>query len=188
MPINKNVGMSITRPPSIYYKQASDRLLFRSITLDDIEPWSEFCNKEDYQRFVGADISLSSKLRATQWIEKQIERETNKEFGQLAVVEKSSGNFIGVGGIICRSINEISEYEITYSLIPRFWGKGYATELAIHFRNFAVENIETNSVISMIVAENIASNKVASNNGMTPDGKTIFMGMELIIHRHTFAK
>jgi ribosomal-protein-alanine N-acetyltransferase len=180
--------MSITKPPSHYYEQASDRLLFRSITLEDIEPWKEFCNQEDYHRFLGMDISIPSATRAKLWVDKQIERKENQQFGQLAIIEKSSGNLIGLAGIIGRPMNDTHEYEITYSLIPRYWGLGYATELANLFRGFALKNIDTKSVISMIHPDNIASIKVAEKNGMVPDGTTEFMGMDLIIYRFIITK
>ena len=83
-------------------------------------------------------------------------------------------------------MNDIIEYEVTYSIIPRYWGKGYATELAQHFRDFARENIPAKSVISMIHPENMASIKVAENNKMTLDGEYIIFNMNVLVYRHVF--
>ena len=98
-------------------------------------------------------------------------------------IEKSSGDFIGLGGIIMREMNPGVDFEITYSFFPGYWGKGYATELAVHFKNFAFSNIETRSVVSMIHKDNLASINVAQKNGMTFASKTTFLNMPILIYR-----
>ena len=102
MLIRKNDGMRITKPTQQYYEQASDRLLFRSLTLDDIALWIPFFERDDYMRFLGQDIDEPAAERSKIWIERQIQRKNDGHYGQLAVIEKSTGNFIGVGGIIQR--------------------------------------------------------------------------------------
>lgn len=54
-------------PKSGYYEQSSDRLLFRSLTLEDVELWMPFFNQEDYHRFLGQDISKPADERAQVW-------------------------------------------------------------------------------------------------------------------------
>ncbi len=184
----RSAGMATINPKANYYQQASDRLLFRAINIDDLAAWLEFINEDDYQRFLGQNLSLPRKTRARNWIEKQIERMSDNEFGQLAIIEKSSGNLIGLGGIITREINSTIEYEITYSLISRYWGKGYATELARHFRDFSKGNLPIGSVISMIHPENSSSIRVAEKNGMILDGEHLFFEMPVLVYRCVFSQ
>ena len=121
--------------------------------------------------------------KATVWIEKQIERKNVGQYGQLAIIEKSSGEFIGLGGIIERDMNTDTDFEITYSFLPDYWGRGYATELAVHFKNFAFNNTDIQSVISMIHKDNLASINVAQKNGMTYTSSTSFLSMPISIFR-----
>jgi RimJ/RimL family protein N-acetyltransferase len=178
--------MFITKPTSDYYEQASDRLLFRSLTSDDIDLWIPFFNKEDYHRFLGQDITEPGAERAKVWIERQIQRKNEGSYGQLAVIEKSSGKFIGVGGIIHRELYGKDELEITYSLLPEFWGKGYARELAKNFMDYVQQNVEKDSVISMVHPENEASIKVALANGLKFDCKAKFMKIPVEVYRYAF--
>jgi len=178
--------MSITKPKVNYYEQSSDRLLFRSLTLDDIPSWIPFFNKEDYHRFLGQDISIPGEERATVWIERQIQRKNDETYGQLAVIEKSSGTFIGVGGIIHRELYGNDDLEITYSLLPEFWRKGYARELAKHFIDYAQTETDAQSVISMIHPENEASKKVAQSNGLEFDRMAKFMRIPVEVYRLRF--
>ncbi len=172
------------KPIPSYYHTESERLIFRSIQSTDYKFWAPFFVNNPTQKYVGADqYPFSPEAKAQNWLNIQTERKENNTYGQLAVIEKSTGNFIGVGGIIEREINGSPEFEITYSLLPSVWGNGYATELAIFFRHFAFNNIATDSVISMIHKENQASINVAIKNGMQISGETEFMNMSLYIYR-----
>lgn len=178
--------MSIIKPKTTYYKQASDRLLFRSLTVDDIPLWVPFFHRDDYMPFLMQDISLPAEERAQTWIERQIQRENEEQYGQLAVLEKSSGRFIGVGGVIHRELNGKDELEITYSLLPEFWGNGYARELAKLFIEHVRTNSDATSVISLIHPENNASINVAKANGLQLDGKATFMDVPVDVYRCVF--
>ena len=171
-------------PASNYYSQQSDRLLFRSFRKEDVQLWEAFFISNPTMRFLGMEnLKISNEEKATKWIGKQIEREKNEEYGQLAVLNKKNNQLIGVGGIIARELNGLREFEITYSLLPKFWGNGYATELAEHFKKYAFANIDISSVISIIHIENNASIRVALKNGMVENGKTTFMKMPVYIFR-----
>lgn len=180
--------MTNNQPKENYYTTIeSERINFRPFTLDDIDSWTPFFDHDEYQKFLAQDTSIPGRQRAENWIKRQIQRkEEDLEHGQLAMIEKSSGAFMGVGGIIGRAMDQGYEYEITYSVLPEFWGKGYASELARRFINYAKENIETNSVISIIHIENEASIRVAENGGLKKDATTEFMGMPVYIYRLTF--
>lgn len=169
-----------------YTNQESQRLVFRSLKEEDIANWIPFFEVDDYQHFVMQDTFIPAEVRAKEWIEFQIERAKKGVYGQLAVIEKSSGKFIGVGGIIEREdVNGNHELEITYSLLPNFHGNGYATELALQFIDFVRKNQLKSSVISMIHPDNNASIRVAEKNGLTKDGTTTFRGVDILIYRST---
>ena len=78
------------------------------------------------------------------------------------------------------------EYEITYSLIPQYWRKGYALELAQHFRDYTKSTMPIQSVISMIHPNNAPSIKVAEKNAMILDGEHFIFGMTVLVYRYTF--
>jgi RimJ/RimL family protein N-acetyltransferase len=179
--------MKSMTPTTAYYNQESERLLFRRFELNDSIAWTPFFINNPTQRFVGGHLfNLPPNEKALNWITKQLGRERDGQFGQLAVINKETNAFIGVGGIITREFENTLEYEITYSLLPAFWNKGYATELAIHFKNYAKEYIECDSVISIIHVENEASMNVARKNGMTVERETTFLNMPVKIFKVEF--
>ena len=171
-----------------YQLHESERLSYRPIEVSDIEHWTPFFDDEATLLHVGM---LSGKFktmtnteRASAWLERQMERQKIGLLGQLAVLEKATGAFIGVGGIILRQEEGVEgEWEIAYSLLPEARGKGYATELALYFRDWAFLNTRITSVISMVHINNIASQRVTEKNGMKIDRELTFFEMPVRLNR-----
>ena len=179
--------MSHTPSPE-YYNQETDRLVFRQFEEKDIILWEPFFNDNPSLKYLGASMieEISPNEKSTNWISRQINRQQNKEYGQLAVIDKKTGELIGVGGVIYRDLEAGDEYEITYSLLPKAWGKGLGTELATHFKNYLKDNTELDSVISIIHVENEASINVAKKNGMVLESEFEFLEMPVALFRTTF--
>lgn len=164
-----------------YFSQQSDRLQFRKLTKKDIPIWTTFFIDNDRLQFLGIDLTKSAETHATEWIEKQLERYVKQGLGHLAVELKANNQFIGVGGIIPRNLHNKEEHEIAYSLLPKFWKKGYGTELALQMKQFGFENIETKRFISIIDKRNNDSIKVAKKNGMDILFETTYLGLEVFV-------
>ena len=111
-----------------------------------------------------------------------MKRYENDEFGLLAVERKDSGDFIGMGGILLWELNGQKEHEIAYSIIPKYWNNGYATEIAQTIKHYCFKNIYTDRFISIIHVDNIASAKVAQKNGMHVLFNTEFRGMNVDVY------
>ena len=174
----------MTHIPESYFHQETERLQFRALNLDDILPWIEFLDNNPYLHFVGVDPSKNETplQLSTEWINRQLDRYKVDGFGMLAVIEKSSGQFIGMTGIISRDVEGKPEKEIGYSYMSKTWGKGYATEAAIQMHTFGKENQLSKRFISMIHLDNKASMRVAEKNGMKPLFETFFQNMNCIVY------
>lgn len=174
----------MTRVPESYFHQETARLRFRALTLDDIPLWTEFVANNDCLHFVGVDLSkevVPIEL-ATEWINRQLSRYQEDGFGLLAAIEKETGDFIGMTGILSREIDGKHEKEIGYSYLVRTWGKGYASEAAIQMHQYGRENQLAERFISIIHVDNAASMRVAEKNGMVPLSTTNFMNMDVIVY------
>lgn len=162
-----------------YFNQEIKRLRFRKLTEKDIPSWIEFFIDNNRLKYLGIDLHKSKETLAEEWIKTQLNRYENQGLGHLAVEHKENGNFIGMGGILPRELNDIKEYEIAYSLKPNYWGYGYATEIARKMIEFGSENIDTNRFISIIDVDNVGSANVAKKNGMKVLFNTEYLGMDV---------
>lgn len=100
-----------------------------------------------------------------------------------ALIEKQTGKLVGHCGLLVQTVDDETELEIGYSLLPAFWSRGYATEAARTCKNFAFANTLAESLISIISKTNIASQKVARANGMTIDKETTYHDVPVYIYR-----
>lgn len=165
-----------------YFNQTSERLLYRKLEEADIKSWAEFFIDNDSLPYLGIpDLSKSNEALAEEWIVMQFERYKTIGLGHLATIEKSSGKFIGMCGIIPREVKENKEFEIAYSLKPTFWGKGYGTEMATQMKTFGLQDKIANRFISIIDKRNTASIHVAKKNGMTILYDTEYLGMDVFV-------
>lgn len=164
-----------------YFHQESERLIYRKLTQEDCKSWEVFFDGNERLHFLGLDVSKSREILAKEWIDRQMERYENEGTGLLAVIEKSTGDLIGMCGIIQRTLFEKTEFEIGYSFMQNQWKKGFATEAAIQMRKFGINNKLSNRLISIIHKENTDSMSVARRNEMQPLRDTVFMGMDVVI-------
>lgn len=166
--------------------QASNRLQYRAILKSDFESWLPLFDKEEVAIFIGLDQELSKRELCEKWFEKVFERYDNELGGMNALIEKESGNLVGQCGLLIQDIEGVQMLEVGYSILPKYWGKGYATEAAQAHRNHAFDHDLAEELISVVHVDNVKSAKVAKNNGMSiAKSMTYSDGMPIDLFRIT---
>ncbi|MCB9187931.1 MAG: GNAT family N-acetyltransferase [Flavobacteriales bacterium] len=145
----------------------TDRLRFRLLTSDDFEKWVPLFYEENVAKFLGMDTNKSPEEMCQLWFNKCFHRYENDLGGMNVLVDKNLGKIIGQCGILIQEVLDEQRYEIGYSILPEFWNKGYAKEASSYCLQKAFEMNLDDSIISVIHVDNIGSETVARNNGMT---------------------
>lgn len=153
--------------------EVSERLLYRKLEPTDFETWLPFHQNPLSNNFwVG--LPEDPMVACQHWFDKAFHRYENELGGMNVLINKETNEFIGQCGLLVQIVDELKELEVGYSILPKHWKKGYATEAAQKCKAYAKENSFADSLISTIHIDNIASQKVALNNGMHLDKTTIF--------------
>lgn len=153
--------------------QQSQRLLFRRVTQDDFNDWLEFFKDPASLKYLALPKGEPETL-CQLWIDIILERYDKNRGGMNALIEKNTGAFVGQCGLLFQDIDGKTEIEIGYSIVPKYRGKGFATEAAVKCKEYAFENNLTNSIISIILQGNQSSVNVALKNGMKYDKTTTY--------------
>lgn len=157
------------------------RLTFRCLQPDDKAALLEFFNDPVATEFLFMNEDPDS--YASSWVGRQMRRYNNTGSGLFAVILRETGELVGQCGLLLQFVDGIPKMEIGYHFIRRFWGKGYATEAARACRDFAFENDQAETLISLIHPENYRSQAVARRNGMTSWKETVWRGNPVIVFR-----
>ena len=153
------------KPDYYTHPHQSDRLTMRKLTTEDAEAWDVFMQSKEATTLF-PPTHKPPLFTSQDWIERQLQRYQNNQFGLLALIRKEDGKFVGQCGLLTQDIEGQSEVEIGYHLLPDFWKHGYAREAARYFVEFAIKELHYKSVISIIDIKNEQSQKVAIANGM----------------------
>ncbi|WP_052466942.1 GNAT family N-acetyltransferase [Psychroserpens damuponensis] len=147
--------------------QESNRLQFRRVKKDDYNLWLPLFKEKNVDKFLGMPTGLSQKEQCDFWFNKVWHRYENNLGGMNALIDKATGHFIGQAGLLIQTVDHEKRLEVGYSILPEFWGQGYAQEAAKTCRDFCFKNEFSNHLISMMHVDNIASEMVAIKNGMS---------------------
>ena len=128
----------------------TDRLLLRVQRAEDFELFAELLGDEEACRYIGGTLT-----RAAAW-RKFLQMPgawAVQGFGMFAVIEKSSGDWLGNIGP-WKPVGWPGN-EVGWALRRAAWGKGYATEAAVAAIDWAFANLGWDDVIHCIDPANI---------------------------------
>ena len=164
--------------------EETSRLRFRMIERPDFNHWLPFFEEPESFRYWNIKLQ-SPEVECHNWYNKQFGRYDQDKGGMNALIDRLSGNLVGHCGLLVQRVDEITELEIGYSILPGFWNKGFASEAAIKCRDVAFERKYAPSLISIISLTNAPSARVAEKNGMTIDKQTVYYDNAVNIFRIT---
>ncbi|MCO6478663.1 MAG: GNAT family N-acetyltransferase [Phaeodactylibacter sp.] len=152
--------------------QSTDLPLFLEFMLDEMA--TEYLAFSDEQKTEGG-------AKALFWEVVESYR-TDEPIIALAIVDKENGYFMGSCGI--SPLEEDGVAECYYSLLPKYWGMGFATEAAKALVNYFLSLDEAKAIKAFVSPNNPRSIHVAERVGMKPLGEAThpFSGLEGLMY------
>ena len=161
----------------------TERLIVRKLTRRDITVWAKFFLDKASFDFIGLNDDKLPCDHSEEWMERQFKRYRDGEYGLMALVEKESMKLVGQCGIITMNVKDPDELEIGYHIIEEFRSKGFATEAAGAFLDYAFENKLAEKLITVINLNNKLSMKVSEKLGLKRAEETTCMNKPSIVYR-----
>lgn len=147
----------------------TERLLLRPLLAEDADGMFALDSDPEVHRFLG-NQPIQNKEEAFSVIAFVQEQYESLGIGRWAVLEKSSGEFLGWSGL-----KKITEpflgmpfyYDLGYRFRTQYWGKGFATEAAKAWVNEGFHTLQLQELFASTHLENHASASVLMKCGFT---------------------
>ncbi len=146
-------------------------LILRDILPTDVNGIYELDSNPIVHEYLGKN-PITKMSQAIDSIESVRNQYRERGIGRFAAIEKSSGDFIGWSGLKFNTgdkevIGTKRDFiDIGYRLIPRYWGKGYATESSVALLDFGFKELNYDIIYGAAEIGNIASNKILRKIGL----------------------
>jgi RimJ/RimL family protein N-acetyltransferase len=147
----------------------TERLLLRELRVTDLEGMFELDSNPEVHKYLG-NKPVKTKDESLKMIESVISQYQERGIGRWATFEKSSGEFIGWSGLRLNNeynMNGFTEYyDVGYRLIPKYWGKGYATESGKAAIDYAFNVLKLSTLYATTEIGNQASHNALLKIGL----------------------
>jgi ribosomal-protein-alanine N-acetyltransferase len=141
------------------------RLVLRHQVIEDLDAlWALYCDPEITRYIPDAPRSYEEAREEVEWHMRGHPK--NPQLGLWATIHKESDKFIGRCGLLPWTIDGQPEVEVAYLIGREYWGQGLGTEAAQAIVRYGFEKLNLSRLISLIEAENVASQRVAEKIGM----------------------
>lgn len=104
-------------------------------------------------------------------------------FGYWVARDPESGAFIGRGGLRRVIVGGAPEVEIGYALMPEYWGRGLASELARECARIGFEVLGEPALVAFTLPTNAPSRRVIERLGFAYERDVIWAGMPHVLYR-----
>ena len=142
----------------------TDRLILRRLTLDDAPFVLELLTDPSWLRYI-CDRGVRDLESACEYLRKgPLDMYARLGFGLYRIDLKDSGEPVGMCGLLKR--DTLPDVDLGYALLPRHWGRGYASEAAAGVLAHARDTLGLKRVVAITSPDNEASGRVLERVGM----------------------
>lgn len=142
----------------------TERLYLAEATTKDAGFMLALLNSKGWLEFIG-DRQVRTETEAAKYLEERVISAYAAGFGMYNVILKSTGEMLGMCGLVNRST--VEGIDIGFGFLPQYMGKGYAFESAKAVLSFAKNNLKLRAVAGITMQSNIRSRKLLEKLGLT---------------------
>jgi [ribosomal protein S5]-alanine N-acetyltransferase len=142
----------------------TSRLILKPVAFSELDDILELRSDPEVMKYIGATKTKEEVLDFIQCGQGYYEQYGLDFF---SVFEKDTGLFIGQAGLFHFNfdVNQ-PEIELAYRLNKKYWGKGYAIEIAKALIDYGFSQLSLSKIIADVHPENEGSQKILEKVGM----------------------
>lgn len=156
------------------------RLVLTPVTPADVDALHAMWTDADVRRYLWDDVVID-RATAAAVVEQSARDWRERGYGLWLIADAATGDVAGFVGF--RSSGDTPEPELLYGLLPRYWGRGLATEAAQAALQYAFGTLGLPCVHAATNPPNAASVQVLERLGMTLVRRGELDGLETLFYR-----
>ncbi len=158
------------------------RLVIRPLVLDDAYALHELFSDRSAMRFLTVEVPQTlAESRA--WVQSKIDlHERDDGMSLWAVIDRVTGSVLGDAGLQWEEIGGEREVDLGCRIIPRYWGRGYATEAGEACLRVAFEQLALPRVTAMTAVGNVPAQRVLEKIGMRRERELYAHGFRMALY------
>ncbi len=152
--------------------------LLRELRESDAESMFRMDTDPLVMQFLGG-VKVENVEKSQSIIRMVQEQYTTNGYGRWAVIEKETNTFMGWAGlkrVFGETYYPEPHTDLGYRLIPKFWGKGFATELALACRDWGFRVAGIEALYAATHQNNLASQRIIQKTGLSLEGTFEYEG------------
>jgi ribosomal-protein-alanine N-acetyltransferase len=116
-------------------------------------------------------------------LDRLVARWQDEGIGWWFLRERAGGTFVGEVGLQRTDVEGEPVVEVGWTLLSRYWGRGYATEAAEAALSFGFGPLGLSEVVAFTMPHNTGSLRVMEKLGMTYDREFVRAGLPHVLYR-----
>jgi RimJ/RimL family protein N-acetyltransferase len=160
----------------------TDRLVATRLRETDL---GELCRMHQDAEVMATLGGLRSDDRTKKFVDTNLRHWDDHGFGLWVFRAASTLSFVGRGGLRHVHIAGHDEIELAYALMPAFWGRGLATEMARALLKIAFDQLELAQLVAFTITTNQASRRVMEKVGFAFERELVHAGLPHVLYRTT---
>ncbi len=131
---------------------------------------------------------VRSAAQTAQYLEQVLAHWQQHGFGLWVARDLLTGQFAGRGGLRHATVEGRAEVEVGYGLLPEFWGRGLATELARESVRVGFAQLHRPDLVSFTLPTNAASRRVMEKAGFRHERDITHADLPHVLYRQTVSQ
>ncbi|MDP9375059.1 MAG: GNAT family N-acetyltransferase [Chloroflexota bacterium] len=123
-----------------------------------------------------------------QFLRRNLDHWGRHGYGLWMWCDRADGRFVGRGGLRGTHVGGNDEVELGYALMPEYWGRGLATELARASLTVGFEHLGLPDLVCFTLTTNRASQRVMEKAGFSYEREIVHAGLPHVLYHLTAAE
>jgi ribosomal-protein-alanine N-acetyltransferase len=143
----------------------------------------DLCRMHRDERVMATLGGVRSDEETAEYLKAQLAHWERDGFGWWILRDAEAGSFVGRGGLRRLTVEGREEGEVGYSLLPEFWGRGLATEVAEESVRIGFEILDLPDIVSFTLPTNRASRRVMEKAGLRYERDIVHADLPHVLYR-----